>query len=218
MNKITQNQKGSQAGWMIATIVLGVLVVGVGGLAGYIYIQYKDNKTFLDEKVSKAVLESNKEQADKLEKDFAEREKLPTRTFAGPEDFGRLTFSYPKTWSVYVEDDGSDRGDYEAYMHPITVPTIDDKTPYALRIKILNEDYDKVISSYDELVKKGDLKSSATVISGVPAVRLEGKFSQDLQGYMILFRVRDKTVTLQSNAEIFKEDFDKLLETVTINT
>ncbi len=49
-------------------------------------------------------------------------------------------------------------------------------------------------------------------------MRLEGKFSQDLQGYMILFRVRDKTVTLQSNAETFKEDFDKLLETVTINT
>ena len=71
-----------------------------------------------------AVAEAKKEQATLDEDKFAQREKEPNRQFVGPDDYGRLTFDYPKTWSVYVARDTSRGGTYEAYLNPITVPPV----------------------------------------------------------------------------------------------
>ena len=37
----------------------------------------------------------------------------------------------------------------------------------------------------------------------------------ELSGYIITFKIRDKTVILQTDSTIFTEDFNKLLGTVT---
>jgi hypothetical protein len=41
-----------------------------------------------------------------------EREKYPYKTFSGPEDYGKLTFEYPKTWSVYIAAAANKGGDF----------------------------------------------------------------------------------------------------------
>lgn len=207
-------EQGKVSGSLLAIIGLSVLVVGAGSLAIWAYLNYNEQKTNVDSKVDLAVAEGKKEQADEDETKFAEREKEPNRQFAGPDDYGRLTFDYPKTWSVYVAQES---GSYEAYLNPVTVPPVDKDQQFALRVTIEQEDYDEVIDSYAKAVEEGELRSSAMSSQGHNGTRLDGNFSDDIRGSAVIFRVRDKTITLRTDADTFRPDFDKLIKTVDFN-
>jgi hypothetical protein len=170
--------------------------------------------------VAEKVASAKKEQSDKDEAKYAEREKQPNRDFVGPDDYGRLTFKYPKTWSVYVASDASSGGNYEAYLNPITVPTVNPKQIFALRVTIYDKDYEQLIKQYDPLVKKGDLKQTPLETVGktdATGVRYDGAISKDMRGSLIVFKLRDKTVVVQTDAETFKPDFDALIQTIDFN-
>jgi len=202
---------------LILSVALGLLLVGVIIFAIWAFMNYNEQKTDVDGKVSVAVADAKKTQADDLEAKFAARDKEPNREFVGPEDYGRLTFNYPKTWSVYVAKDVSEGGNYEAYLNPVSVPAVSDAQQYSLRVKIEQTDYDKVISSYSSLVKKGDLKSSAVNANGSAGTRLDGNFSKNIRGSAVVFKLRDKTITLRTDADTFKTDFDALITTIKFN-
>lgn len=209
--------KGSMSGWMIATIGLIVLSVILSGFGIWSFINYSDQKTNVDTKVSTAVAAAKKTQADTDEAKFTERDKQPNRQFVGPDDYGRVTFDYPKTWSVYVSKDASTGGTYEAYLNPITVPPVSTSQQFALRLVIQQIDYDKVVSSFDSQVKTGDLKSSSVKANGVNGVRLDGSFTKDIRGAEVIFKIRDKTLTLRTDANTFLTDFNALIQTIKFN-
>jgi len=104
-------------------------------------------------------------------------------------------------------------------MNPISVPSVSNANTqqYALRVTIESKDYDKVIASYESLVKKGDLKSSAVSVNGNNGTRLNGSFSKDIRGSAVIYKIRDKTVTLRTDADTFKPDFDALITTIKFN-
>jgi len=208
---------GSVDHWMIATISLVVLAVGLGALAVISYINYNEQKTDVDGKISDAVALAKKEQADADEAKFADREKEPNREFIGPDDYGRVSFNYPKTWSLFVSKDASSGGDYESYFNPISVSNIGEAQQFALRVVIEQEDYDTTLSGFDSLVKKGDLRSSSVVLANATGARLDGAFSEDIHGSMVIFKIRDKILTIRTDAEVFKSDFDKLVSTIKFN-
>lgn len=210
-------QQGIANPLFISTVTLAILSALAIAAAIWGIINYVDQKTDVDGKISTAVADAKKEQADSLEAKFTAREKEPNREFVGPEDYGRLTFDYPKTWSVYIKQDVTQSGDYEAYLNPVSVPAVSDTQQYALRVKIQQMDYDKVISSYSALVKKGDLKSSAVTVNATNGTRLEGNFTKNIRGSAVIFKIRDKTVTLRTDADTFKPDFDALITTVKFN-
>ena len=85
---------------------------------------------------------------------------------------------------------------------------------FALRIEVLNSDYDKVLGQYASLLKKGDLVSSSVEYNGNSATRLDGAFSKELRGSVVLMKVRDKTIRFSTDADTFKPDFQAVLETV----
>jgi hypothetical protein len=213
------SQRGEANIWLILTIVFMVITVGLGGGFAWALTNYFDQKNNVDTKVATAVTDAVKKQADKDAATFEEEDKKPNRTFAGPEDFGSLSFSYPKTWSVYVADDASDgSGKYEAYLNPVLVPvTGNDKTQYALRVSIQTEQYDEILGQYTDLVKEGKLKSSTIKVNGADATRLEGDFTDDIRGIAVLFKLRDKTVTLRTDADTFRADFDALVTSTKFN-
>jgi hypothetical protein len=216
VNNYIASRKPSKK-WLIIAIVFittTILALGAGGYALYNYLDQKDN---VDAKVSTAVNTAVKNQADKDAADFLQKEKQPNRQFAGPEDYGRLSFDYPKTWSIYVNKDTSSGDTYAAYFNPVSVPPILDSTQYALRVTIEQKDVEKVIASYDTLVKKGDLKASAVKADGTDGTRLDGNFTKDIRGSAVIFKIRDKTVTIRSDAETFKGDFNALIATITFN-
>ncbi len=201
--------------WLVLTIVFIVLTLAGLGVAIWAYINYSDQKNNVDSKITAAVATAEKDQGDRLEKAFQEREKEPNRLFVGPDDYGRVSFEYPKTWSVYEAKDAVDGGDYEAYLSPGVVPPVDEKEQYALRVTIEEEDYDEVLDDYADLVSKGLLKSSSVKVEDQNGTRLEGNFTEDIRGMAVIFKIRDKTVTLRSDANTFRADFNMLIESVT---
>lgn len=218
--------------WLILAIVFITTTLAAIGLGVWLYLNYIDQKDNTDAKISTAVTAAVKTQADKDAADFLEKEKQPNRQFAGPDDYGRLSFDYPKTWSIYVDEDAAKGGTYEAYFNPVSVPPIDASTQYALRVTIEQQDYENVLKSYDRLVQQGDLKTSAVKIDSTDGTRLDGSFSKDIRGAAVVFKIRDKTVTIRTDADTFIRnktaldgttaaaapgDFDALIATITFN-
>lgn len=218
--KLRRYEKGEVDGWMISTIGLIVLVLATGSLAIWALLNFQEQKTNVDSKVDAAVNLAKKEQAETDEEKFAEREKEPRREFAAPDDYGRLSFTYPKTWSVYVDKDpvaNTNGGrDYLAYLHPVVVPPVDVRDQqFAVRVSILSENYNAYIAKFDRLVKDGKLRSKTVSINGENAVRLDGNFSDKIRGSSIIFKIRDKTAVVQTDADTFKHDYDALIKTIT---
>lgn len=219
MTKRTHSyEAGGANGGLIAMILLGVVAVVLAGLSVWLFLQFNEQKSNVDGKVALAEAEAKRAQQEEDDKKFAQREKEPNREFVGPDDYGRLTFSYPKTWSVYVDKSGADGGVYEAYLNPITVPPVgQSKQLFALRVEIQSRDFDKVVAEYDGPVKKGDLKSSATSSNGVNGTRLDGQFTKDKRGAVVIYKVRDKTVSIFTDADTFKPDFEAIIKTIKFN-
>jgi hypothetical protein len=210
-------ENGSVNGWAIATISFILISIGFAVLAVWFYTNYTDQKTNVDAKVEVAVAKAKKDQNVVDEAKFAKREKEPNREFVGPEDYGRVTFMYPKTWSVYVTKDAVSGGAFEAYFNPIIIYPLGSTKQFALRVSIQQQDYSRVIAGYEGLIKKGDLISNSISIDGTTGKRMDGQFSTDVRGAAIFFKIRDKTLTIRTDAITFIEDFDALVKTIKFN-
>ena len=216
-----KNEKGAVSGLVLTTIGLAVLAVGFAALAIWAYVNYTNQKTNFDSQIASNVAIAKKAQADSDAARFEAADKLPNRQFVGPDDYGRLTFDYPKTWSVYVDKDITSGGStYAAYLNPGSVPPVGSSATqqYALRVTIESQDYDKVVASYQPLVKTGALKSSATSANGNDGTRLDGNFTKDIRGSAVIYKIRDKTVTLRTDADTFKPDFENMIKTIKFNS
>jgi hypothetical protein len=66
-------------------------------------------------------------------------------------------------------------------------------------------------------VKKGSLRSSATSANGNNGTRLDGNFTKDIRGSAVIYKIRDKTVTIQTDADTFKPDFENIIKTLNFN-
>lgn len=215
MNKAYERQEGAVSGLLIVNAVLTLLVMVFGSVMIWALVNYNEQKSNVEAKIDKEVAIAKKEQSDEDEKKFAEREKEPYREFVGPDDLGRVTFSYPKTWSAYVDKEGQT---YEAYLHPGVVPPVNSNRQFAVRVSIAGRSYDQSLREYEGLVKKGDLKSSPITVNGFTGNRLDGKFSKDVEGSMVVFKVRDKTLRVYTESPTFRDDFnDIILKTFSFN-
>lgn len=214
-------QVGAVSPSIFAIIALALLVVVFGGFSVWAYLNYVDQKTDVDARVAEASAKAVLEKSEELEAKFAEEEKKPMRQFAGPADYGRLTFDYPKTWSAYQATDISRGGGitYDAYLNPILVPPVSEKQKFAIRIKIEQKNYEQIVASYDAKIKRGDLKSSVYSDENRTGTRIEGKINDDIIGTMVILKVPNTTMTLtiRTDGDVFKDDFEALLKTVQFN-
>lgn len=204
------SERGEVNPLLLVSVVLTILVLGLGSFSIWAYVNYNDQKDNVDQKISAAVATAKKQQSDVDAAKFAEQEKQPNRKFTGPSDLGSVELSYPKTWSVYVDKDGSN-SNYEAYFAAGVVPPISGKTPYALRVTVERKAYEDVIQGYQSKVKKGELKSSSITLQGQTGTRLDGTFSEEVKGSMVLFKVRDKTLEVYTQSDTFMSDYEKII-------
>ena len=188
------------------------------GLFIYTYIQWNNAKTDVKGQVSLAVSEAENKLRTELETDFNNREKYPYRTFAGPSDFGALTFEYPKTWSVYVPNDASKAQDFHAYFNQGLVNVVENKTVMALRVSILNTLTDQVKERYSNKIKTGKMTVSSKVVNKVNVDVYKGQLDSNYNGIVCIFKIRDKTVVIQTDAYLFEPDFNRILETIRFNS
>jgi len=219
MNIRRRHEVGAIKGSIFAIIALIILVLVFGSFSIWAYINYMDQKTDVDGKISEASAAAVLESSKKLQTAFEKEEKEPLRQFVGPSDYGRLTFNYPKTWGAYQATDISEGGGatYEAYLNPVLVPPVGDTTKFALRITIEQKTYDQSVTDYSKEVEKGELKSSVYSDGTRTGTRLVGNFNEDIYGTAVLIKMRDRTLTLRTDGDVFKDDFEALLKTVKFN-
>jgi len=200
-------------------IVLTLLFIGAAAFGVWAYLQYQDKKTDVDGQVSAAVAVAKNEQAKEDDKKIQAAKEDPYSQFVGPDDYGRVTFEYPRNWSVYEATDVSNgTGTYEAYLNPVVVPTIKNRdNRYALRVTIEDTSYDRVISDYQRDVEKGQLKAQSFTVDSQTGTRLDGTFDKDVRGAAVVFKIRDKTLTIQTDADTFKPYFEKIIKTIQFN-
>ena len=201
----------------ICLVFTSLLSIGFLILFIMMYVNWNDAKTDVDGKVDLAVSKSENELRERLENEFAEREKSPFKTFAGPTDFGALTFEYPKTWSVYVPDDASRADDFHAYFNPSQVNVVRDSTVMALRVSIVNTLTDEVKEDYTDKVEDGEMQLSSRVVNGANVDIFTGLLDSDLYGIVCIFKIRDKTAIIQTDAMIFENDFYTLINSIRFN-
>lgn len=212
------SERGAISGLQVAVIGLSVLVLGLGSFGIWAFVAYNEAQGDVDSKIAIAVAQAKEEKGDEDEAKFAEREKQPSRVFKAPDDYCGLTFQYPKTWSTYESEQISNGSDFKAYLNPDVVPPVTSSQQYALRVVIEQKDYDNVVSQYDGLVQKGDLKQSSTSSNGNQGARLTGNFSKNIRGDAVVYRCRDKTITIRTDADTFKSDFQSIIGTINYNS
>lgn len=218
MSSNRRSEHGVISGMLIAVIGLSVLVLGLGSFAIWAFVSYNDASSDLQNKIDVAVAKAREDKGNEDEAKFSEREKQPTKTFKAPDDFCGLTFQYPKTWSAFESEQIQNGGDYKAYLNPDVVPPISNSQQYALRVLIEQRDFDDVMNQYQNLVQKGDLKQSVASSQGNEGARLTGDFSKDIRGDAVIYKCRDKTITVRTDASVFKSDFESLIRTIDFNS
>jgi len=166
-------------------------------------------------------IESGKlEQQQEDDARYLEEDKKPFIEFKGvPSDLGALSFTYPRTWSVYVEEDGSERSEYSAYFRPSEVlPVSNEGSRYALRLKIVDRQYTEVQSEYNSnegltAAVGGVTKSD----NGVSMIRYDGDIDDNISGSVVLVEINDKTAILQTDADTYLDDYELVLKSLKRN-
>jgi len=207
LKKIKLNQEGILNPLVIPLIISIIVLVVASVMAVVYYGKFVDQRDNNQPVIDSAVNQAEASQKKKLEDDFAEREKLPTKTFTSPTELGSVKITYPKTWSTYVISQGDGQINY--YGHPNYVPS--QGVNYALRMSVTNQDFAKQNKAFEPLIKKGDLKSSSVQVSGIVGVRLDGFFKKDQEGSLVMFPLRDKTLEVWTESKDFRGDFDNIV-------
>ncbi|MDR2524526.1 MAG: hypothetical protein LBC95_03255 [Candidatus Nomurabacteria bacterium] len=210
-----KSEQGSINVSLVVAILLALTTIlgAVGFGWAYNQMSYYQNET--DVIVAEAVEAAKVEQQQSDETHFAEEAKKPFAKFNDSNIYGSVKFEYPKTWSVYNDKTGSDG--YSAYFNPGAVPAVTADRIFALRLKVENQEYKKVLASYDSAVKSGDLKATPLTVGktdsfeGYKGMRIDGKLDKISGVSLAIFEIRDKTLTLRTDSQNYLNDFDKTI-------
>lgn len=200
--------------WLITSIVLIVLLLGTIGFAVWAFLERQEYKDNVDGIVATEVEEAVNTTTATLEQEFVEREKEPLTNYTAPAAYGSVSIDYPKTWSAYIKEESSSRMPIEGYFHPRYVPDETGDELIALRLEVLDTEYDSVLGGYDRAARSGDVTVSpieAKNVSGVVGSRIDGEIERDIQGSVVLFELRDKTIVLTTQSTEFRDDFDSII-------
>lgn len=212
------DQRGSANPLLIATVLLAVLLVVAAGGFIWAYMSMTDWRDNTQAKIDSAVDAAKDQQQKDDQAHFEEEEKKPNRSYQGPSDMGSVRFNYPKTWSGYIAQ-SNDSG-LEVYFNPLMVSTVNpDVTPYALRVEVSNDNYADVLDDYQGLVEDGVATASTIIIgktddfSGYEGVRVDGQLTDTINGSVVIFKVRDKTLRLYVDSQDYMNDFNNTVLT-----
>ncbi len=216
-----EHDQNGGAALILSVVFLVILFVGAVAFGYWAYSGRQDYKNNVDTKIVAAVAVANKNQFDKDNTNFIEREKSPYKTFRGPATYGSISFKYPKTWSGYI-DESSTTDPIKSLFYPNLVPAdtpIKNVTPqYALRVDLLDQAYDQILEDYKNSSQDGTLKAVAYVpprmlkVSGVQTgTKLVGAIEQNIKGSVVLIKVRDKTLKIYTESPKFFKDFNNIV-------
>lgn len=216
--------------------ILPLVLLSLSTAAGVIcavvfFLNWQQASSDVKSKITVAEMEAKAEQKAADDAKYEEEEKKPYKVFAGPEDYGSLSFQYPKTWSVYVNKDARNGGDFEAYLNPdIVNPLVNDgggsggadidssEVPiHALRVFIYDRSIDAVQKEFEELSTEGGVNSEVYRTGDISGTIYNGTLEEGIEGRSFVFKNADKTVEIRTDSLVFNDDFEAILKTVKLN-
>ena len=210
MNK--HNQDGAVNGVVVSLILTVLLLFGAIGFGAWAYTSQQDYKNNSDEKAAVAADEARKAESIKKDKLFAEEIKNPLKTYRGPEAYGSLSVSFPKTWSGYVDDTGRNSGLVDGYFAPGTVPSKEDaNSVFALRFRVNNQAYPAFIKTFGGLQKQGKVTVSAYALPKLPktvGIKVTGTLNNKTTVTMIVLPLRSETLQIWTEGNQYLNDFN----------
>lgn len=207
------DQRGELNVLAVPVILLALLLMSAAGFAFWAYGQRQDYKNNSDQKVSVAVSANTKSVQATDAKDYAEKAKNPLAIYSGPDAYGSVKLSYPKTWSTYV-DLSNTSYPLDVYFNQAYVPSVNSKQTYMLRVRVSSQDYSSLLQQFNGQVTSGDIKVapySLPKVSGVMGSILTGDIlpgSTDVQGTMVMLPLRDKTLMIWTESPSYLNDFN----------
>jgi hypothetical protein len=211
MNRL--NERGAMNILLLPLIIVLVFLVGALGFGFWAFAGRSDYKNNSDQKVSAAVQEAIGTQKALDAKQAAQDAKKPYDTFIGSAAYGNVTINYPRTWSGYVvQNDRNTSKPISGYFQPSIVPDVNSsQSTYALRVELVQQSYDNVISSFASSLKEGKVTLEPYKLTKVPSVvgsRIEGQINSTKQGVMIALPLRNMTLKVWTESNDFKADLD----------
>lgn len=203
-------EEGAVSGLAVSLGMAVILLVGSVGFGAWAFVSRQDYKNNSDEKAAQAAEIAAKQTASDKDNEFIEKEKEPLKRYEAPSDLGALAFSYPKTWSGYVDISESEG---EFIFHP-NVVNVDDQAIYALRVSVVNGKYQEEVAEFDSVVEEGKAKATVYKLPKLPkvvGVRINGMLEEGKQGSMIILPLRDKTLKISTENQDFLADFNKFI-------
>jgi len=208
--RIRLDQRGNMDPLLIPLVIAIVMLIGVAGFGLWAYTSYVDASVVEQAEIDEAVQAANKQLTEDLEVAFAEREKAPNRVYTSPQSSGSVAITYPKTWSVYSEEN-EERGTVDSYMHPRYVKNKNSQDPFALKMTITRNSYSNEVRRYNDRAREGLVTVKATQVAGVDGIRVDGQVKRDFDGALVMFPLRDKTLTIWTENNAFLDDFNNIV-------
>lgn len=207
----TQEKKKKKFNTMIIPVIILSLILVVLSIFIFDYkSKYEHQRDDVDAIVTQQVTEAKKEQKTNLDKEYEQKSKLPYLTYEGPSELGSVKISYPRNWSVYIDQDQGKKL-FDFYSHPVAVPAADLDKKYALRVAITNDSYQDALSGYERDTKTKNITISPYQVSGVAGARIDGEINKDQDGSLVVFPVRDKVLYVWTEDKTYIEDFNNVV-------
>lgn len=203
-------------GVLMAIVLLSLGLLGSGAFGVWAFGQRQDYKTNVDQKIAAAVAVNTKSVQAADAKTYAEQAQYPLKTFTGPEAYGSVVLTYPKTWSAYNASTSNSSGTpVDFYAHPDVVPAVSsDSSSFALRMQVVNQQYATFTKQYANQLKQGTVAIKAYALPNnktVTGVRIDGQITTKKQGTIVLLPLRDKTLKIWTESTSYSDQFDKII-------
>lgn len=206
-------QRGELNVLLLPVILLTLLFVGAASFAAWAYSSRQDYKDHTDTKIAAAVSVNTQAVQAKDAQRYAEAAKSPLKTYNGPDAYGSVRISYPKTWSAYIDTTNSSTP-LDAYFHSDFVPSTDSQQTYNLRVQVNSQSYSSVLSQYSSLVTAGVATATPYSLPKVPNIigtRLSGQVlpnNPNGSGTLVLIPLRSTTLEVWTESNNYLPDFD----------
>lgn len=211
--KKNMGESGEMNILLVPVILLSLLFIIAGYFAFWAYGSRQDYKNNTDAKIAAAVAANTKSiQADDA-KQYAEAAKNPLTVYTGPDAYGSVKVSYPKTWSAYVDTTNSSLP-LDAYFHPNYVPSVNAQQTYNLRVQINSQSYSTVMTQYNGRIQTGKITAAAYSLPKVPNIvgtRLTGPVvpnNPNAAGVLVLLPLRSTTLEIWTESNDYLSDFN----------
>lgn len=208
--KIRTDQTGSMNILLVPLILSVVFLFGALGFGAWAFIERQDYKDNSDEKAAAASAVAVERAKTEKDNEFLQREKEPLKSYTSPAQYGGFTIKYPKTWSVYANE----QQEQITLLFQSDVVSANPKTAYALKVEVLTTEYSQSVKSLDGNIRQGKLATTSFALAKVPTVvglRGDGQIASDKTGAVVYLPLRDKTLKISAEAPDKVADFNNTI-------